>query len=97
MDESGEIRATGFNEDVDKLYDRLEEGKLYYVTKGRVALAKRKFSNTPNDFEITFNRETEIEEVSPVSTTCSRPILILSPVPRPDGWSKSSIPLCRNK
>ena len=97
MDESGEIRATGFNEDVDKLYDRLEEGKLYYVTKGRVALAKRKFSNTPNDFEITFNRETEIEEVSPVSTTPSRPSLILSPVSGPDGWTKSPIPLCRNK
>ena len=43
IDESGEIRATGFNTVVDALYDKLEEGKVYYVSKARVNLAKKKF------------------------------------------------------
>lgn len=63
MDESGEIRATAFNEEVDRLYERLEEGKVYLVSKGRISVAKRKFGNSTNDFEIAFSRDTEIEEV----------------------------------
>ncbi|KAL4067797.1 hypothetical protein V8B97DRAFT_1940400 [Scleroderma yunnanense] len=62
MDESGEIRATGFNTVVDALYDRLEEGKVYYISKARVNLAKKKFSNIQNEYELSLERNTEIEE-----------------------------------
>ncbi|KAF8077769.1 hypothetical protein FPV67DRAFT_1775138 [Lyophyllum atratum] len=62
MDETGEIRATGFNLAVDELYPKLEEGKVYYISKARVNLAKKKFSNLTNDYELGFERNTEVEE-----------------------------------
>jgi replication factor A1 len=60
LDESGEIKATGFGEQVDALYDQLQEGQVYYVTKCRVTLAKRQFSNVQNEYELIFERDTEI-------------------------------------
>jgi replication factor A1 len=72
MDESAEIRGTGFNNVVDDLYDKFEEGKVYYISKARVNLAKKKFSNLQNDYELTFDRNTEVEEVSFDILTCER-------------------------
>ena len=71
MDESGEIRATAFNAAVDELYDRLQDGKVYLISKAKVNLAKKKFSNVNNEYELTFERSTEVEEVC---------ILTLSPL-----------------
>ncbi|TFK54656.1 replication factor-a protein [Heliocybe sulcata] len=62
MDETGEIRATGFNSVVDELYDKLQEGNVYYISKARVNLAKKKFSNIQNDYELALERNTEVEE-----------------------------------
>ncbi|KAI6028571.1 hypothetical protein F5J12DRAFT_806286 [Pisolithus orientalis] len=62
MDESGEIRATAFNAVVDMLYNKLEEGKVYYISKARVNLAKKKFSNVQNEYELNLERNTEVEE-----------------------------------
>ncbi|KAG9315620.1 hypothetical protein JVU11DRAFT_3262 [Chiua virens] len=62
MDETGEIRATGFNAVVDELYDKFEEGKVYYISKGRVNLAKKKFSNVQNDYEMSLEKNTVVEE-----------------------------------
>lgn len=64
MDETGEIKGTGFNLVVDELYPKLEEGKVYFISKARVNLAKKKFSNLTNDYELSFERNTEVEEVS---------------------------------
>jgi replication factor A1 len=63
MDETGEIRATAFNMIADELYPQLQEGKVYYVSKARVNLAKKKFSNLSNDYELGLEKGTEIEEV----------------------------------
>lgn len=63
MDESGEIRATGFNQSVTEFYDRLQEGKVYYISKARVNLAKKKFSPLNNEYELGLERNTEIVEV----------------------------------
>lgn len=62
LDETGEIRATGFNSEVDSLFETLQEGKVYYISKCRVNMAKKQFSNINNDYELAFSRETEIEE-----------------------------------
>lgn len=62
MDETGEIKATAFNAAVDALYDRFEEGKVYYISKGRVVIAKKAFSNLTCDYEITMDSKTEVEE-----------------------------------
>jgi replication factor A1 len=79
MDETGEIRGTGFNLVVDELYPKLEEGKVYYISKARVNLAKKKFSNLTNDYELSLERNTEVEEVSVVNR--SIPVLIPLSVP----------------
>ncbi|KAF8163440.1 hypothetical protein B0H34DRAFT_695492 [Crassisporium funariophilum] len=67
MDDSGEIRGTAFNLVADDLYPKLEEGKVYYVSKARVNLAKKKYSNVNNDYELSFERNTEVEECHEVS------------------------------
>ena len=69
LDESGEIRATGFNEAVDQFYELLQEGQVYYIsTPCRVQLAKKQFSNLPNDYELTFDRDTVIEKAEDQSS-----------------------------
>jgi replication factor A1 len=63
LDESGEIRGTGFNEQVDALYELFQEGKVYYITTPcRVNMAKKQFSNLNNDYELMFERETVVEK-----------------------------------
>ncbi|KAF1979537.1 replication protein-like protein A 70 kDa DNA-binding subunit [Bimuria novae-zelandiae CBS 107.79] len=63
LDDTGEIRATGFNDNCDRLYPIFEEGLVYYITAPcRVTLAKKQFSNLPNDYELQFDRETEVEK-----------------------------------
>jgi len=64
LDETGEIRATGFNAECDALYELLSEGNVYYVSSPcRVQLAKKQFSNVNNDYELTFERDTQVEKV----------------------------------
>jgi replication factor A1 len=63
LDESGEIKATGFNEQCDQFYDLLQVDTVYYISNPcRVQLAKKQFSNLPNDYELTFERDTPIEK-----------------------------------
>lgn len=59
----GEEEKSAFNQTVDELYDRVQEGKVYTVSKAKVNLAKKKFSNLPNEYELTLERNTEIVEV----------------------------------
>lgn len=69
LDESGEIKATGFNEQCDQYYDLLQEGSVYYISNPcRVQLAKKQFSNLPNDYELTFERDTVIEKAEDQSS-----------------------------
>jgi replication factor A1 len=63
MDETGEIRGTAFNAVADDLFTKIEEGKVYYISKARVNLAKKKFSNLTNSYELGLERNTEVEEV----------------------------------
>jgi replication factor A1 len=63
LDESGEIKATGFNDQCELLYDLFQEGSVYYISSpARVQLAKKQFTNLPNDYEITFERDTVVEK-----------------------------------
>jgi replication factor A1 len=63
LDESGEIKATAFNEQCDLLYDVFHEGSVYYIsTPCRVQFAKKQFTNLPNDYELTFERDTLVEK-----------------------------------
>lgn len=63
LDDSGEIRATGFNDAVDQWYEVLQEGSVYYISSPcRVQLAKKQFSNVNNDYELTFEKDTIVEK-----------------------------------
>ncbi|KAL9095454.1 MAG: hypothetical protein Q9165_002325 [Trypethelium subeluteriae] len=63
LDQSGEIRGTGFNQQCDQLYDTFQEGQIYYIsTPCRVQMAKKQFSNVNNDYEMTFERDTIVEK-----------------------------------
>lgn len=63
LDDSGEIRATGFNDQCDQLYELFQEGQVYYISSPcRVQLAKKQFSNLSNDYELTFERDTAVEK-----------------------------------
>lgn len=67
LDETGEIKATGFNDSADKYYDLLEVNKVYYISRANLKTANARFSTVKNDYEITFNNDTTIipcEEVS---------------------------------
>ncbi|SJX62214.1 probable replication factor-A protein 1 [Sporisorium reilianum f. sp. reilianum] len=62
LDDSGEIKATGFNDAVDRFHPLLQENHVYLISKARVNIAKKQFSNLQNEYEITFENSTEIEE-----------------------------------
>ncbi|KAB8076327.1 hypothetical protein BDV29DRAFT_170346 [Aspergillus leporis] len=63
LDDSGEIRATGFNDQCDMLYDVFQEGSVYYISSPcAVKIAKKQFSNLNNDYELTFERDTVVEK-----------------------------------
>lgn len=63
LDESGEIRATGFNDQCDALYDVINEGSVYFISSPcRVQIAKKQFSNLSNDYELTFEKDTIVEK-----------------------------------
>ena len=63
MDDSAEIKGTAWNAMVDELYDKLQENRVYFVSRARVNLAKKKFSTVNNDYELGLDRGIEIEEV----------------------------------
>lgn len=61
LDETGEIRATGFNAAADKFYDLLQEKKAYYVSKCTMQQAKPQFSHLEHPYELQFDKDTIIE------------------------------------
>jgi replication factor A1 len=64
LDSSGEIKATIFTDQVDRFYNLLEEGKVYYISKARVTMARKQFSTLNNEYELVFENGTEIQAVS---------------------------------
>jgi replication factor A1 len=56
LDESNEnIRATFFNQAVDKFYNIIQLSKIYTFTGGRLKLAKQQYNTCSNTHEITFD------------------------------------------
>ncbi|ODV82930.1 hypothetical protein CANARDRAFT_214967 [[Candida] arabinofermentans NRRL YB-2248] len=61
LDETGEIRATAFNQVADKYWDILEENKVFYISKASMQMAKPQFSNLKHQYELQLDRDTIIE------------------------------------
>ncbi|KAL0074868.1 putative replication factor-A protein 1 [Phycomyces blakesleeanus] len=64
LDSSGEIKATAFNDQVDRLYNLLEEDKVYYISRARITIARKQFSTIDNEYELSLDNGTEIEVCS---------------------------------
>ncbi|OIW18523.1 hypothetical protein TanjilG_13275 [Lupinus angustifolius] len=64
-DEDGtQIQATMFNEAAKKFYDKFVLGKVYYISKGSLKVANKQFKTVQNDYEMTLNDYSEVEEVA---------------------------------
>uniref|UniRef100_A0A8C5DXT3 Replication protein A subunit n=1 Tax=Gouania willdenowi TaxID=441366 RepID=A0A8C5DXT3_GOUWI len=72
VDESGEIRVTGFNQEVDKFYSLIEVGKVYYVSKCSLKIANKQYTSVKNDYEMTLNGESTI---IPCEDSCDVPMV----------------------
>jgi len=62
QDESGQIRVTCFNEDVDKWFNTIVENSVYILSKGRIKQDRYK-GRVNNDYAMTVSRDTQIEMV----------------------------------
>ncbi|KAK7292168.1 hypothetical protein RIF29_07911 [Crotalaria pallida] len=63
-DEDGtQIQATMFNGAANKFFDKFVLGKVYYISKGTLKVANKQFSTVRNDYEMTLNENSEVEEV----------------------------------
>ncbi|KAE8295163.1 Replication protein A 70 kDa DNA-binding subunit [Larimichthys crocea] len=72
VDESGEIRVTGFNQEVDKFFSLIEVGKVYYMSKGSLKIANKQYTSVKNDYEMTLNGESTI---IPCEDGCDVPMM----------------------
>ncbi|KEH32027.1 putative replication factor A protein [Medicago truncatula] len=64
-DEDGtQIQATMFNDAARKFYDKFAMGKVYYISKGSLKVANKNFKTVVNDYEMTLNENSEVEEVA---------------------------------
>ncbi|KAK9669118.1 hypothetical protein RND81_13G110500 [Saponaria officinalis] len=62
-DEDGtQIQATMFNEAARKFYDTFQMGRAYYISKGSLKVANKQFRTLPNDYEMTLNENSFVEE-----------------------------------
>ncbi|XP_062262049.1 replication protein A 70 kDa DNA-binding subunit-like isoform X2 [Platichthys flesus] len=60
VDESGEIRVTAFNKEVDKFFPLVEQGKVYYISKGMLKPANKQFTTVKNEYEMTLQSNSSI-------------------------------------
>lgn len=53
-----------FNEAARKFFDRFQVGKVYYISKGTLKVANKQFKTVQNDYEMTLNEYSMVEEAS---------------------------------
>jgi len=57
----GEIRASFFNQAVDKFETMLEKGKCFTFSRGSVKIANRQYNNVNHRYELTFDKDAIVE------------------------------------
>merc|ERR1719350_1149849 len=63
MDESGAIRVTAFNAEVDRFYDFAQVNQVYYIANCSVKAANKQYSRIDNEYEMTFKDNGSMELV----------------------------------
>ncbi|XP_065291671.2 replication protein A 70 kDa DNA-binding subunit [Dermacentor albipictus] len=93
LDESGEIRATAFNAECDRLYDIVEVNKVYYISRAVIKNVRQgySFSSIKNDFEMSFIPETTITPCDDVTPNIPTLQFNFVPIPRLQEVSKDSV------
>ncbi|KAL7753632.1 Replication factor A protein 1 [Sorochytrium milnesiophthora] len=81
FDESGEIQATAWQGQVDRLFPMLEVGRVYTVSCGRIQVASR-FNRANSDYELVFDASTVVasmrkREIEIVDASCRSVLLTL--------------------
>ena len=51
-----------FNEAARKFYEKFQLGKVYYISKGTLKVANKQFKTAKNDYEMTLNENSDVEE-----------------------------------
>ncbi|XP_052896850.1 replication protein A 70 kDa DNA-binding subunit [Anopheles moucheti] len=69
MDESGEIRITGFKEQCDRYFEMIEVDKVYFISKCQLKPANKQYSSLKNDYEMTMTNDTIVQECKDVDGT----------------------------
>ena len=64
--EGFEMGASCFNDSVNILYDKIQEGKYYEIKGGYVKLNDRKYSETNSDYKIILERNSIIKEIKDI-------------------------------
>lgn len=64
LDDSGEIRLTGFNDSCTIFYPVFEVGKVFKISRGSVKLSKKQFSNVSNEYEIHLEKDSLVVPLS---------------------------------
>ncbi|GBG82762.1 hypothetical protein CBR_g36292 [Chara braunii] len=68
LDTSGEIRVTCFNQVAERFYEKIEVGRVYYVSKGSLKPAQKSFNHLNHDWEILLENSSTIDLVEDVES-----------------------------
>ena len=59
--EGSKMRVTMFGPEVDMFEPQLQQGKMYFISKGQIKVANRKFNTLGSDYEMTLDKTSTIE------------------------------------
>lgn len=59
--EGSKMRVTMFNAEVDMFEPQLQQGKSYFISKGQIKPANKKFNNLGSDYEMTLDKNSIVE------------------------------------
>jgi len=71
-DESGEIRASVWREAAVKIYAQVEEGKVYFISRGQLKMANKRYSTLNNEYEMSLGFDT-IVQMADEQDSCAMP------------------------
>ncbi|XP_049943434.1 replication protein A 70 kDa DNA-binding subunit-like isoform X3 [Schistocerca serialis cubense] len=60
VDSSGHIHATAFGEQCDEFYDLIKEGRVYFISRGKLNPTNKKFTSVNHHYQMTFTRWTTV-------------------------------------
>lgn len=68
-DQTSDIKATAFGDEVTNFYNKIVDGQQYYISGMNVRKANPKFNNTSHENELMFRNDTEIVPATDIPAT----------------------------